>query len=106
MLSLDPFDFLLGAKHVQRSWSLQCQVVSLHQLLALWIAAANHRRLYPLLLLQVVSDAYSPAFLCPLSFGDNSSLLVRGGAAFLPPLSAYKITWWFMRSCCVILIQV
>lgn len=68
-------------------------------------AAANHRRLYPLLLLQVVSDAYSPAFVCPLSFGDNSSLLVRGGAAFLPPLSAYKITRWFMRSCCVILIQ-
>lgn len=39
-------------------------------------AAANHRRLCPLLLMQVVSDAYSPAFLCPLSFGDNSSLLV------------------------------
>lgn len=78
---------------MQRSRSLQCQVVSLHQLLALWIPAAN-RQLYPLLLLllQGVSDAYSPAFLCPLSFGDNSSLLFRGGAAFLPPLSAYKIT--------------
>lgn len=48
---------------------------------------------YPLLLLQVASDAYSVAFLCPLSFGDNSSLLVRGGAAFLPPLSAYEVTW-------------
>lgn len=79
---------------MRRRWSLQGQVVSLHRDAgSCGYAAANHRRLCPLLLLQVVSDAYSPAFLCPLSFGDDSSLLVRGDAAFLPPLSAYKITW-------------
>ncbi|KAI1236242.1 hypothetical protein IHE44_0001521 [Lamprotornis superbus] len=73
-------------------------------------AAANHRRLYPLLLLQVVSDAYSPAFLCSLSFGDNSSLLVRGGRPNagsntalqnLPFCKAMKAIYMIiLKSCC------
>lgn len=70
--------YFLEQNVVCKGESLQGQAVALpRDAEPCGYATANHRRLCPLLLMQVVSDAYSPAFLCPLSFGDNSSLFVR-----------------------------
>lgn len=44
---VDPCGFLLGAKRVQRIQSLQCQVVALHQLLALWICCSKPPQALP-----------------------------------------------------------